>query len=86
MTAAKPPHCYNRFMLVSVRVKPNSKQPRVDAAADGTLTAFLKSPPVEGKANEELIARLAAHYKVPKSSVRIKSGLASRTKRVEVDL
>ena len=73
-------------MLVSVRVKPNSKQPRVDSTPDGTLTAYLKSPPVEGKANQELIARLAAHYGVPKSRVRIKSGLASRTKRVEVDV
>ncbi|HWR50206.1 MAG TPA: DUF167 domain-containing protein, partial [Bryobacteraceae bacterium] len=63
-------------MLVSVRVKPNSKQPRVEAGPDGGLTAFLKSPPVEGKANEELVMRVAAHYGVPKSRVRIKSGLA----------
>lgn len=71
-------------MLVSVRVKPNSKQPRIEQAADGRLTAYLKSPPIEGKANEELIARLAERFGVPKSRVRIKSGLASKTKLVEV--
>jgi uncharacterized protein len=72
-------------MLVSVRVKPNSKNPRVEQAEDGTLIAYLKSPPIEGKANQELIARLAERFGVPKSRVRIKSGLASKTKLVEVD-
>jgi uncharacterized protein (TIGR00251 family) len=72
-------------MLVSVRVKPNSKNPRIEAGPDGALTAFLKSPPVEGKANEELIARVAERFGVPKSRVRIKSGLASKTKLVEVN-
>ncbi|MFB3918401.1 MAG: DUF167 domain-containing protein [Terriglobales bacterium] len=72
-------------MFVSVRVKPNSKQPHVEAAPDGTLTVFLKSPPVDGKANDELVWSLAAHYGVPKSRVLIKSGLASRTKRIEID-
>ena len=72
-------------MLVSVRVKPNSKQPRIEAAADGSLTAYLKAPPVEGKANQELIERLAARFGVPKSRIRIKSGLASRSKLVQVD-
>ena len=71
-------------MLVSVRVKPNSKKPRMEQAADGSLTAYLKSPPAEGKANEELIARLAERFGVPKSRVRIKSGLSSRIKLVEV--
>lgn len=72
-------------MLVSVRVKPNSKKPRIERADDGTLTAYLKSPPIEGKANLELIARLAESFGVPKSRVRIKSGMASKTKLVEVD-
>jgi uncharacterized protein (TIGR00251 family) len=70
-------------MIVSVKVKPNSKQPRVEAAGGG-LTVFLKSPPVEGKANEELIGRLAGHFGVPKSRVRIRSGFSSRTKLVEI--
>jgi uncharacterized protein len=72
-------------MLVSVRVKPNSKKPRIERAEDGTLVAYLRSPPVEGKANQELIARLAERFGIPKSRVRIKSGLASKTKLVEVD-
>lgn len=72
-------------MLLSVKVKPNSKQPRIEEDASGALTVHLKSPPVEGKANEELIARLAERFGVPKSRVRIKSGAASRTKRVVIE-
>ncbi|MGC9970791.1 MAG: DUF167 domain-containing protein [Bryobacteraceae bacterium] len=72
-------------MLVSVRVKPNSKKPRIERAEDGALIAYLKSPPIEGKANQELIARLAERFGVPKSRLRIKSGLASKTKLIEVD-
>ena len=71
-------------MLVTVKVKPNSKKPRLEQAADGALTAYLKSPPVEGKANDELIVRLAEHFGIPKSRIRIKSGLSSKTKLVEV--
>ena len=68
-----------------VQVKPNSKNPRIEEAADGSLTVFLKSPPIEGRANEELIERLAGHYRVPKSHLRIKLGAASRNKLVEID-
>lgn len=71
-------------MLVTVRVKPNSKRPRIEEGPDGVLTVYLKSPPVEGRANEELIARMAERFGAPKSRVRIKSGLGSRTKVVEV--
>ncbi len=70
-------------MVIQVKVKPNSRQPRLERAADGSLTAYLKSPPVEGRANEELIERLAEHFGVPKSRIRIKSGASSRTKLVE---
>ncbi len=71
-------------MLVQIKVKPNSKNPRVERASDGGLTVFLKSPPIEGRANQELIARLAEHLSVPKSRIRIKSGVSSRTKLVEI--
>ncbi len=71
-------------MLVSVKVKPNSKRPRIEEDAAGALTVYLKSPPVEGKANEELIATMAGRYGVPKSRVRIKSGAGSRTKLIEI--
>ncbi len=72
-------------MQKRVKVKPNSQRQNVEELADGSLIVHLKSPPVEGKANEELIKLLAAKFDVPKSSIRIKSGLSSRQKLVEID-
>jgi uncharacterized protein (TIGR00251 family) len=73
-------------MQKKVKVKPNSKIQKVEEEADGSLTVHLKSPPVDGKANEELIKLLAEKFDVRKSNIKIKSGLSSRQKLIEVDL
>lgn len=70
--------------LLKIKVKPNSKQQAFHEEIDGSFTVYLKSPPVEGKANQELIKFLAKHLGVPKSQITIKSGLSSRHKFVEV--
>ncbi len=72
--------------LFQIKVKPNAKQQRIQEEADGSLTVHLKSPPVDGKANQELIQLLATRFDVPKSQITIKSGVSSRNKRVEVPL
>jgi uncharacterized protein (TIGR00251 family) len=46
----------------------------------------LTSRPEKGKANLELIRKLARHFKVSSSHVRIISGLKSRRKTVEVTI
>ncbi|MEG3970332.1 DUF167 domain-containing protein [Microcoleus sp. T2B6] len=70
--------------IFTVKVKPNSKQQSIEEQPDGSLTIHLKSPPVDGKANQELIMLLAKKFKVPKSAIGIKSGLSSKNKLVEV--
>ncbi|MEA5502773.1 DUF167 domain-containing protein [Halotia wernerae UHCC 0503] len=52
-------------MQKKVKVKPNSKQQKITEQPDGSLIVHLKSPPVDGKANEELIRpirKLASQY------------------------
>ncbi len=71
-------------MQKRVKVKPNSKSPKIIEAEDASLIVHLKSPPIDGKANEELIKVLADKYDVPKSYITIKSGLTSRQKLVEI--
>jgi uncharacterized protein (TIGR00251 family) len=73
------------MIKLTVQVKPNAKQQKLTQIADGTWAIHLKSPPTEGKANKELIALLAKHFKVPKSAITIKTGLTSRLKRVDID-
>lgn len=68
-----------------VKVKPNSQQQKITEHEDGSLTVNLKSPPVDGKANDELIKLLAKKFNLPKSYIRIKSGLSSRHKLIEID-
>ena len=48
------------------------------------LKLRLTAPPVEGKANAQLIRFLAATFGVTKSRVHLESGASSRNKRVRI--
>ena len=72
-------------VILRVKVKPNSRTSSLSQEADGTWLAHLKAPPVDGKANAELVALLAAHFKCRKSDVEIKSGASGRIKLVRVE-
>ena len=71
--------------ILSVKVKPNSRTSALEPLEDGTWLARVKPPPVDGKANTELIALVAAHFGVLKSQVTIRSGASGRTKIVRID-
>ncbi|HEX5094285.1 MAG TPA: DUF167 domain-containing protein [Burkholderiales bacterium] len=71
-------------MLLQVKVKPRARASVLEQAADGTWVAQLKSPPVDGKANAELIALVAAHFGCRRADVEIKSGASGRHKWVKV--
>ncbi|UBF28762.1 DUF167 domain-containing protein [Kovacikia minuta CCNUW1] len=72
--------------ILRLKVKPNSRQQMLQQSEDGNLIALLKSPPIEGKANQELIQLLAKEFDVPKSLIRIKAGASSKNKLVEIDI
>lgn len=71
--------------IIEVLVKPNARVSELVENGDGTFTARLKSPPVDGKANEELIALVAKRFGCAKAGVGIKTGASGRRKRVVVD-
>lgn len=70
-------------MFLQVKVKPSSKKQHI-WEEDDSLIVYIKSSPVDGKANEELIKLLAKKFDVPQSKVRVKSGLSSRNKLIEI--
>jgi uncharacterized protein (TIGR00251 family) len=70
---------------LQVKVKPNARVSVLQQAVDGTWLAQLKSPPVDGKANEELIALVARQFGCRKAAVSIKSGASGRMKLVKID-
>ncbi|MDB9314599.1 DUF167 domain-containing protein [Spirulina sp. CS-785/01] len=67
-----------------VKVKPNAKQQSVTEQADGSLRVSLQSPPVDGKANKELIKLLAKQYGVSQSQITIKHGQRGKQKLIEI--
>jgi uncharacterized protein (TIGR00251 family) len=71
---------------ISVKVKPNARVSALEATEPGVWYAQLKSPPVDGKANAELIALVAEHFGCRKADVEIKSGASGRNKIVVIDV
>jgi uncharacterized protein (TIGR00251 family) len=72
--------------VLQVKVKPSARNSSLEQLPDGTWAAQLKAPPVDGKANAELIALVAAHFGCRKAAVTIKAGASGRTKLVSVAL
>jgi uncharacterized protein len=71
--------------VISVKVKPNSRVSVLTQSTDGTWIAQLKSPPIDGKANAELLALVASHFGCRKSAVSLKSGSSSRSKLIRIE-
>ena len=71
-------------VILQVKVKPRARVSELSQAPDGTWIAKLKSPPVDGKANEELIALVAERFHCQKAAVEIKAGASGRMKLVKV--
>ena len=74
-----------RDTIIQVRVKPGARQSVLSQVEDGTWLAHVKSPPIEGKANDELVALVARHFGCRRSAVSIRSGASGRTKLVRIE-
>ena len=74
----------NGSFLLSVKVKPRSRVSELVRASDGTWVARIQAPPVDGKANAELVALVARHFGCARAAVTIKSGAAGRMKLVKI--
>jgi uncharacterized protein (TIGR00251 family) len=72
-------------VILRIKVKPNARVSSLEQEADGTWLAKLKAPPVDGKANAELVSLLAERFGCRRSAVTIKAGAGARMKLVEVD-
>jgi uncharacterized protein (TIGR00251 family) len=69
---------------LKVRLHPGARKNAITCTHDGALKISLTAPPVDGKANEALIAFLADLLRIPKSSITITSGQTSRQKILEI--
>lgn len=66
--------------LLRVRVAPGASRNQVAGWAGGRLRLRVQAPPVEGKANRELVKFVAGLFGIRKSRVTIVRGEGSREK------
>lgn len=71
-------------MRISVRVKPNSKEERIEKIGEDSFLVCVKERPQDGKANKAVAELLADYFSIPKSAVILKLGQTSRQKVFEV--
>jgi len=70
-------------MLLNIKVIPSASKSGV-VGEKNLLKVYVKSPPVEGKANRELLEVLAEHFRVKKSDIEILRGATSRKKLIKI--
>lgn len=85
----------SRMALVRCRVTPKARKNEILGWADDRtpsaigaeriLRVKLNAPPLDGKANRELLVFLAKVFGLSKSAVTIRSGEKSRLKLVQID-
>jgi uncharacterized protein (TIGR00251 family) len=69
---------------ISLRIQPGAPKNAVAGLVNGVWKICIAAPPVEGKANRELIEYLSDVLNVPKSSIAIVRGETGRDKVVVV--
>lgn len=70
--------------LLSVKVQPRSKAPGVEKLAGGGFKVRVQAAPDRGRANLEVIKRLAEYLDIPPSRLKIVRGEASSSKWVRI--
>jgi uncharacterized protein (TIGR00251 family) len=71
-------------LTIKIKVEPRSSKSGIIGPYGDALKVKLTSPPVEGKANKELIALLSKELKVRKKDIEIVSGQSSKNKVVKI--
>jgi len=69
---------------ITLRVIPRAGRTVVAGVREGALLVRLAAPPVEGAANEALVAFLADRLGVPRRHVSLVAGTRARDKRVHI--
>jgi hypothetical protein len=69
---------------VAVRVHPGARKNGVTGIHASAVKIALTAPPVDGKANEALIAFLAEALRLPRARIALVAGIGSRTKTLRI--
>ena len=70
--------------ILVLRVKPHARHAGLVGWHGEALKLAVRAAPERGRANDEVIAVLAAALKVPQDAIRLETGAGSQDKRVRV--
>ena len=73
------------MITLNVRVIPRARKTECAGFRDDVLVVRLAAPPVEGAANDALIAFFSTSFHVPRRAVHILSGDRGRQKRIAIE-
>ena len=79
-----PAHWQGRDLVLRVQVQPRASRDEFAGLLGNALKVRLTAPPVEGRANEALIAFLAGAFGVAKSQVTLLRGESGRQKQLKI--
>ena len=72
--------------IIQVKVTPKSKKPRVEKVKEDFYKVFVKAPPEKGKANQEVLERLAVEFNTNISNLEIITGHTCKHKMIAINL
>jgi len=69
---------------LTIQVQPRAKRNEVIGFENGILRLRIAAPPIEGKANKEVISYLSDVFDIPKSSIDMERGHTSKIKVIAI--
>lgn len=70
---------------LTLLIQPKASKNEIVGPHDGALKIRIQAPPIDGRANEELVAFLAKELKLPKRAITVLKGETGRNKIVQID-
>ena len=71
-------------MFIKVKVFPGSKKQEIIKKSKDSFDVKVKSKPIQGRANQELVGMLAEYLKTPENKIRFIKGFKQRNKIMEI--
>ena len=72
-------------LWLRVRIQPRASTNEIVGIQGGYLKIRITAPPIDNKANDQLIQFLAKKLNIAKSSIRLLSGQSSREKHLHIN-
>jgi uncharacterized protein (TIGR00251 family) len=83
---AKYPFCFStaKGVCLKVHAQPNASKSEIVGQHGELLKIRIQAPPIDGKANAEIVRYLSEFFKISKSSVQVLKGDSSKQKTIVI--